>query len=452
MLAEPRDLRIRRLLPLWWPLAITFLLVSGATPIINASINRLPVLNPSAHLAAFALLLGTAVVLHSPLFVTREIAIKLSVDRAGARRAVRFCLAAAACVAAVDLTLGLTPLGATLLRHFTDRPRVVALAHRALPWISPMPFFIALRGSYQARQIRVDDNVWVALATGCRVTLTGLLGLLAGPRLGIDGARLGALCMSLGIAVEATVTFLRARRKAVPPERAPEGTRRLPLLRFALPLMLANFLGVLASILYLKMAGNVLPSAQTESLAAFQEVRALQWALTAGAMAMQALTTAKVETREDAKALLRFAACVGTGLFGLFALVAFTPVRDFVLVTLLGERPGGPVVARVAPALLFAATIPLLQAFRFCLRGILIARGIPSAIMLSTISGLTLLSLVLGFGWIPSRTNGALSAYSWWNVTLLVEIAILGLTALRERRPLLRLPLPLRSPRESTGG
>ena len=68
------DLRLGRLLAVWAPLAATFLLVTGSTPVINASINRLPGRVHEVDLAAFALFLAFIVVLHSPLFVTREIA------------------------------------------------------------------------------------------------------------------------------------------------------------------------------------------------------------------------------------------------------------------------------------------------------------------------------------------------------------------------------------------
>ena len=36
------DLRPGRLIAVWVPLALTFLLVTGSTPVVNAAINRLP--------------------------------------------------------------------------------------------------------------------------------------------------------------------------------------------------------------------------------------------------------------------------------------------------------------------------------------------------------------------------------------------------------------------------
>ena len=100
------DLKLRRLLIVWAPLAATFLLVTGSTPVINAAINRLPGRAHETDLAAFAVFLSTIIVLHSPLFVSREIAIKLSLDRAGARRAMLFCVSAGAVVSLFEVVLG----------------------------------------------------------------------------------------------------------------------------------------------------------------------------------------------------------------------------------------------------------------------------------------------------------------------------------------------------------
>ncbi|MGH7162850.1 MAG: hypothetical protein ACREID_05145, partial [Planctomycetota bacterium] len=201
MSASP--LRFRRLFALWAPLALTFLLLSGATPVINASINRLPGASPAEDLAGFALLLNCALLLHSPLLVTREIAIKLSVDRASARAALRYCVGAGACVSLLELVLAFTPLGALFLELFADQPAVVERARGALPCLAPMPVFIAARGVFHALQIRADETIYVAVGTLLRLVATAIAGFALAPHLGVSGAQLGALCMTFGAFLEA---------------------------------------------------------------------------------------------------------------------------------------------------------------------------------------------------------------------------------------------------------
>ena len=417
------ELRPGRLLPIWAPLAATFLLVTGSTPIVNASINRLPGRDHPADLAAFALFLVCTIVIHSPLFVTREIAIKLSVDRAGSRRALRFCLLAGAVVALFELTLGLTPLGAWVLGAFTERESIVAGAHRAFLVIWPVPLLIAVRGVYQAHQIRVDDTLFVGLGTVVRLVFTAVLGLALAPHLNVNGPMLGALCVLMGVSTETVFAVVRARARARPPERSDD--EALHPLRFGLPLMVANLLGVGASLFYLRIAGIVPDDVQEDSLAAFQEVKSLHWLFGAGAFAFQALTTAKVRTRADIGPMMRFSALVSGALTLLFAICVFTPLRDWILVDLMNERADGEVVRLAAPALVVAVSMPLLTGLRFGLRGVLISRGHTRAITVVNILTLLILATVVWQRLLPFQ-NGALNAYWLWLAVLLLEVAILA--------------------------
>ncbi|MFQ5844630.1 MAG: hypothetical protein ACE5JG_06525 [Planctomycetota bacterium] len=445
------DLRLGRLLPVWAPLALTFLLVAGSTPVINASVNRLPGPARLDELAAFAILLRLVILVHSPLFVTREIAIKLSVDRAGSRRALRMCVLAGLAVALLELWLALTPWGRDLFLHLTDRPELAARAHRALVAVVPVPVLIAVRGVFQAQQIRVDDTLFVGLGTLVRLGFVAVLGLIAAPRIGIEGALLGGLCLSLGMAVETAFAVWRGRTRARPPERAVPDGPRLSFLGFALPLMVANLLSVGPHVLYLKLAGRV-PAAQAKtSLGAFQEIVALQWLFTAGTLSLQSLVTAKVRARRDAAPMLRFGLGVGAGLSGLLAVICFTPLRDWFLIDVSGQAD--PAVREaVGQAMLICAWLPLVMALRFTLRGLLIARGRSLPISIAMVGSLLLLSAALVLELPPATRNGAWNAYVWWNAALVLEVSILALAARRAGRLDVGLPAPRETPRKFTGG
>jgi Na+-driven multidrug efflux pump len=443
-------LRPGRLFAVWWPLALTYVLVTGGTPIVNASINRLPGRDHAADLASFAVFLACIIVIHSPLLVTREIAIKMSVDRAGSRRALRFCLAAGALVAAFEALLGATPLGPLFLGLFTDRADLTQIAHRAFLVIWPVPILVAVRGVFQAHQIRADDTLFVGLGTLFRLVLTAVLGLLVAPHVEISGPMLGALCITFGLVSESVFAVGSARRS-----RPPECSDAPPISawRFGLPLMFANLLGVATQIFYLRIAGAVPVADQEASLAGFQEVKSLHLLLGAGALALQPMTTAKVQARDDVRPLGRFALACGIGLSALFAVFALIPpVRHWVLVDLLAEKPEGAVLRLATPALAMASALPFLGAVRFFLRGVLISRGHTRAITLSNILVLLLLASVVPLGLLPFARNGALNAYSIWALSLLLEIAIL-LRAIRwPGEGAAPLPPPLRSPREASAG
>ncbi len=423
-------LSLSRLAVVWAPLALTFLLVTGSTPIINAAINRLPARDHAADLAAFAVLLACTIVIHSPLFVSREIAIKMSIHRAGSRRALRFCLATAAVVACVELLMGATPLGALVLGGFTDRETVIAAAQPAFLIMWPVPLFIAVRGVYQAHQIRRDDTLWVGLGTLVRLGLTGAFGFAIAPRAGFSGPVLGAVCVLVGVATETVFAIVRARAVARPPEH---GDAEVPSpLRFGLPLMFANALGVAASLFYVRLAGEVVAAHQKTSLAAFQEVKSLHWLLGAGGFALQSLTTAKMTKPADRRPLIRFAIVAGCGLSMVLALIALTPIRDWVLVDLMNEAKDGDVYRFARIGLALAVPMPLYTAIRFTLRGILISQARTKVITAANLLGLGLLSLVMGLRLFVSDENGALNAYVVWNVAVLLELVLLGIVVSRK--------------------
>ncbi|HEX5139106.1 MAG TPA: hypothetical protein VFY93_19210 [Planctomycetota bacterium] len=448
---EAGGLRLGRLFALWWPLALTYILVTGGTPIINGSINRLPRRDHTADLASFAIFLQCIIILHSPLLVTREIAIRMSVDRAGSRRALLFCLAAGALVSALEVALGTTALGPALLHAFTTSADLVSRAHRAFLAASPVPLLIAVRGVYQAHQIRADDTLFVGLGTLFRLVLTAILGLLVAPRLDIPGPMLGALCLTFGLVAESVFATGRARARARPPEHSdipPPG-----LLRFALPLMFANLLGVATQFFYVRIAGAVPADLQDASVAGFHEVKSIHFLLGAGALALQPLVTAKAHAAADVPPLRRFAWASGLLLSGLFALVAFlAPVREWILVDLLKEKEGGAVARLAVSTFAVASALPLLGALRFFLRGVLISRGHTRAITLSNVVVLAALAAVVPLGLLPFPGNGALSAYSVWGLALLLEMSILAWAVRAEREGAAPLPPPVRSPREASAG
>jgi hypothetical protein len=308
-----------------------------------------------------------------------------------------------------------------------------------------------VRGVYQAHQIRADDTLFVGLGTLVRLVLTALLGLYIAPYLDISGPMLGALCLVAGLVAESAFATGRARARARPPEHSDHPP--VSILRFALPLMFANLLGVATQYFYVRIAGAVPEGVRDASVAGFHEVKSLHLLLGAGAVALQPLTTAKAHAESDVAPLRRFAVACGLLLSAFCALLAFIPeLREWVLVDLLKEKPAGSVVGFATSALAVASLLPLLGALRFFLRGVLISRGHTRAITLSNVLILALLALVVPLGLLPFPANGALSAYCVWGASLLVEIVILARAIGTRSDGPAPLPPPVRSPREASAG
>jgi len=199
------------------------------------------------------------------------------------------------------------------------------------------------------------------------------------------------------------------------------------------PLMLANGLGVAASLFYVRIAGEVALADQEASLAAFQETKSLHWLLGSGGFALQSLTTAKVAGAPDHRPLMRFAVVIGGVLSFLLAVIALTPLRDWVLVDLMNEARDGDVYRFATVALTLAVPMPLYNALRFTMRGILISQARTKIITAANLLGLGFLCLVIGSRMFVSDENGALNAYATWNLAILGELGLLGFLVFRAR-------------------
>ena len=77
-----------RFLHLYFPLALTFLLMSGSSPIVNKGIGHLP--DETIGFAALANAFGICIFLYSPVFCVRDVAQKFIRGRTSYRRTLIF--------------------------------------------------------------------------------------------------------------------------------------------------------------------------------------------------------------------------------------------------------------------------------------------------------------------------------------------------------------------------
>ena len=158
---------------LWVPLAFTFLLMSGSSPIVSAGINRLPGSKEALKegLAVFCDAFRAVIFLHAPCFVVRDIAIRSIRDRRTYLRTLGFVLAVAAVCSTIELILALTPLGDLFLRNVVGTPEaLIPAAKRAILVFSALPFLIGVRGIHQGIHIHGETTVWVGIGTALRMT------------------------------------------------------------------------------------------------------------------------------------------------------------------------------------------------------------------------------------------------------------------------------------------
>jgi len=422
---------LRRVFALWVPLAFTFLLMSGSSPIVSAGISLLP--NEKEGLAAFCDAFRVSVFLHAPLFVVRDIAIKSVKGRRSYFRMLYFVGLVATVCSALEFVLALTPVGRWFLEGVLRTPsHLVPQTQAALIPMATLPFLIAIRGVHQGIHIRGETAKWVGIGTALRMAALAAVALVAAPHLGLAPAVMGTTAFLAGLLVESVVNTVSAlKRSPVLRFPAPEGADAglSGLSRFALPLMLANLIGVLFQPLVSRVAGSA-TDAET-SKAALQILISWVWFFSSTLFAMQALMIAHARDRRHLGRLLGFGGIVTGAFSGVFLVTALVPaVRDFVLLNLF-QVDDREIHAFIAATLPLTVVFPIIVLARAVLRGLIVRSGRTPWVILSSVAGVvTLVGLDLS-GVFSGVANGALPAAQGWLLALAVEAAISGLAVFR---------------------
>ena len=427
---------LRRLLVLWIPLAFTFLLMSGSSPIVSAGITRLP--DAKQGLAAFCDAFRVSIFLHAPLFVVRDIAIRSVKDRASYMRMLYFVGVVAAVCSALEFVVALTPVGSWLLIEVLRTPaNLVSQTQNALIPMSILPLLIGLRGIHQGVHIRGETASWVGFGTALRMAALALVALVAAPHLDLSPAVMGATAFLAGLVVESIVNTWSALRRspvlAIPgPDPTDDGLRGLA--RFALPLMLANLLGVLFQPLVSRVAGGA--GDPETSKAGLQILISWVWFFSSTLFAMQALVIAHARDREHLKRLAGFGGVVAGVFSAVFLLTALVPAaRDVVLVNLFGVVEPD-VHAFVSEALPLTVGFPVIVLARALLRGLIVRSGKTGWVVLSSVAGVIALVIVDSSGLYRGVENGCVPAAKAWLIALAVEggLSVVALASIGLKR------------------
>jgi hypothetical protein len=228
---EPR-LTFRRLARITAPLVLTFLMMSGAAPVVTGGIAW--TYGPEGervHLAAFLLMFTTALLVYSPAFVARNIAIRMVVDR---RSLVRFLVANFTwAIASAALLVGLSrshALGGFVFGTiFGGSPEIVALARQGIILFAPVPFLVILRGLGQGCHINNGDTWYVGIGTTIRLVAMALFVFGYAVRVPRSGPVLGGQTFLLGIGVETAYVLWMLRGR--PQWRVDSTHHQLPTIR-----------------------------------------------------------------------------------------------------------------------------------------------------------------------------------------------------------------------------
>ena len=241
-------LTTRGILKTWWPLALSWFMITVEQPILAAVVARS--VDPKVQLAAWGLAFSLVLVLSAPSISMLAASTALSRDKESYRRGRQYMIWLSVGLTTVHFLLAFTPVFDFVVLGLISAPAELAEPVRSGARIM-LPFVpsLALRRFQYGVLIRCDQTRAVSLGTLLRLLLEVALAVGLFRFSGWDGIIVASTAISTGVVFEAIYATLRVRPVVrqnlvtVIPGDPPLSWKRF--MRFYLPLMLTTFMQIL---------------------------------------------------------------------------------------------------------------------------------------------------------------------------------------------------------------
>jgi Na+-driven multidrug efflux pump len=402
------------------PLILQVELLYISHSVIHAFLARMP--SPRSSLAAFSVALSLQSTVGSVIWAGMPLAISYTTDRRSLWGMFAFFLLLCVPTSAVLLVVAFTPAGVLLFRGLQGASAEVAhqaqLSTAVLIAIFPLVVFRNL-----ASALIMINRRNVLIMWGTLLRMASLAVSLVVLPLVMSGAVVGAVALDLCILVETAFVMLMAWPFAVQLPQA-TGTPAPPgeMWRFVWPLMLSQIaeqgLAVMVNIFLGRLRNPDL------ALASFGVVYGLVKLILSPVRNLAQTAQTLARTREDLQVLLRFAARVVLGFAALVLVLFYTPVRGFVLDTVMGLTP--ELSGYSAPALMLTLLLVAAWGYAEVFRGLLSAVRRTRPIAWSSVLRLVVVALFGGVTFAWAEANGAVVGIAAMTAALLTEALLLG--------------------------
>src|SRR5262245_60235314 len=169
MQATAKPVTVRHVAHIWWPLAMSWLLMAVELPALSAAIARLPF--PEINLAAFAGVVSPiALMIESPIIMLLAASTALCRDRDAYDYIHRFMHRTGAALTVLRCLLAFTPLFDIVMVGIIHPPQdVIEPAHLGLRVMLPWTWSIAYRRFHQGVLIAAGRSRPVGIGTAIRI-------------------------------------------------------------------------------------------------------------------------------------------------------------------------------------------------------------------------------------------------------------------------------------------
>ncbi|MBN2048527.1 MAG: hypothetical protein JW750_11850 [Anaerolineaceae bacterium] len=429
-LKKDDSLTYQQIFRVWFPLALSWMLMLIENPFLNGVLARLP--GPEQSIAAFGIIFSIAVVIESPIVPL------LTTSTALTKNSQHFAIIRRFSVMLLMLTVGLhallswTPLFDLIIIPVINMPEeLVELVRMGLRAMVPWSGFVAWRRFNQGILIRSGRSDLVGRGTIVRLVGLTITSVGLGFLTRVPPVLIGALSANVGTLLEAVyatiITRPLIRQQFLSPSPSAEMSNEEKLtypelIRFHTPLFLSSLIFFLTRPMVSAALGRA--ANPTLSLAAWPVLMGLLSIVRAPIVAFPTVVVALADRKDALKPLRKFA--IGLSFFGagLFALVAFTPLNIIYFRHLIGVDE---VITQTAiSGAIFALLLPLIGTFSGFLRGVLTTRKFTVALTLATIGTMLTMGLVLLIG-VSKQLPGVALGSAATSISYIAEVTILFL-------------------------
>ncbi len=398
---------------LWWPLAVTWLMMAAEGPFLAAVIARMG--ESAVNLAAYGVAYAFGLITEAPVIMLLSASTRLARVRSDYLRLRTFSIIMCSAVTLMLLLLLLPPVFVPLTSRLLGLSVDVASHVREAMWLLlPWPAAIGMRRFYQGVLIAHHQPGRVAVGTTTRLLGMTLAAGLLWSFSGFAGASLGACALSAGVVAEALTTRWLARQAIRQSLQSTDGTVAMrsytALGRFYLPLAMTPLIGLSVHPVVTFFLGHA--SRPLESLAIMPVLYALTFVFRALGLSFPEVAIATLQDGVQNRIVVRrFAMYLSLALGGGLSLIAFTPLNVFWYATVSG-LPAELVSLAIMP-LQIMALFPALTVAIGYQRALLINAGVTVPVTVATAmeaSGIfTILALLVLYSGLPGVTAAAIA-------------------------------------------